>query len=319
MYTRKDLTKAILHIPLGAAQTAKNAPTDLTEVLKDMVRHNQQVYVELVRSSPAGKDVALCDLYKDENAHGLKMYYSREAQEKFRLEKNESYFVIAYTGARFFRRGIENISLVGFPGVLYAAAKTDKCMGVIFNPQSAAELYLFPPHLVQLLNEYSEEHCYDYRATPPQGKPPLFCSGEDFTDAILKSRRNPFSDEANARLLEILQDLYLYPLPCLLVASSQTASGRIAVNTIYNEDCPLAIQRGEYIVAFSEEKYFRSKFGKGALLISTKELFDTFSEMYHREKCKGIVVNPETDAEMYLSFITLFAVFDELGIPAKKW
>lgn len=160
MYSRKDLTEAILQMPIESTELPENDINNLLKILQYMYDYAKRLYVEIVPASRRNNSILLpliakSPLYEDENAIGLKMMLNND----FNIDGGDPYFIVMYSAAKYLDSNYENISLVRFSGIVYTFFenyKKGKCFGIVVNPQSEAELWLSPDLILKALH-YKED------------------------------------------------------------------------------------------------------------------------------------------------------------------
>lgn len=118
---------------------------------------------------------------------------------------------------------------------------------------------------------------------------------EDVTKAILKVRETQSSDESVNHLLKVIKNLYERD-QWICVTATTNDNGEAIILSTYIDNVPIC---GYYIVAYSDMKYFKNKFGKDIMMTSIRQIVDIFAE--NNGQCSGIIFNPETEAEMALT------------------
>lgn len=136
-------------------------------------------------------------------------------------------------------------------------------------------------------------------------------NNKELTKLIIKANNTPASEVILNKLVELVVKMHCSD-DWIMVASSQNDKGELAINSVKIKGVPY---EGNYVVVYSENKYFNKKFGSSIMEISTRNLIDLLSENLNISAYCGIVINPESqDAELVLSYKFFYKVFAELGL-----
>ena len=115
-------------------------------------------------------------------------------------------------------------------------------------------------------------------------------STKDLTNIILEIRKtNAIDSDLLLKLLDIIEDLY---------KQDEWVIFPITYNE--NEDklfCITQMQIGTCLIMLSDEKYFNNNYGKDVVMTSIRKGFDAY---FNSSQLDGIVINPGTDAQIFL-------------------
>ena len=204
-------------------------------------------------------------------------------------------FIKAYTSALYAL--LKEVRLVKFSEVIdvfYRNYKGGRCRGIIFNPNSEAEFVLEPKVISRFLH-YKEKDKQDSGLTRAILK----------NNSLTKDKRNEYE------IIRIISSMYQNN-DKINVASSVGPKGEIIFNSllIQTPRC-----RGNYLIVFSEKKYFSYKSNDVITQLSVKNLIDILAENLCENGYSGVVINPNSKkARIVLSRKFLFKLFAVLKL-----
>ena len=274
MCSRKDLTEAILRNPDISFNEYGEEQNKMLGLLSYLFNYGKKIYVDEVEWSFEREGV-------------LEGEYCNADDYSHR-------YITAYTSAKYAL--LKEVSLVKFSeliNVFNRDYKIGRCGGIIFNPNSEAEFILESKIISKFLHykEDSKENC-------------------ELTRVILKNNSLPQDERNEYEIIRIIFNMYQNNEK-ISVASSVSSRGEIIFNTILIQN---PHYRGNYLMVFSEEKYFSYKNNDEITQLSVKNLIDILAENLSEDGCSGIVINPNgKEARMILShefFYKLFAVLE---------
>ena len=274
MCSRKDLTEAILRNPDISFDEYGEEQNKMLGLLSYLFDCGKKIYVEKKASSFDNKEEL------------GRLYYNKE--------DFSAVLIKAYTSAKYAL--LKEVSLVKFSELIdmfNREYKSGRCGGIIFNPNSEAEFIIEPKTISKFLHykEDSKENC-------------------ELTRAILKNNSLPQDERNEHEIIRVIFSMYQNNEK-VNVASSVSSKGEIIFNTILIQN---PHYRGNYLMVFSEKKYFSYKNNDEITQLSVKNLIDILAENLSEDGCSGIVINPNgKEARMILSrefFYKLFAVLE---------
>lgn len=111
------------------------------------------------------------------------------------------------------------------------------------------------------------------------------------TETILKIRETNSSDESIRDFLDTIEEMYKNDT-WVTIPAFRNDKGQQFFSSI---DLPI----GNCVIILSDNKYFRNKFATDMIITSIRKVFDIYFE--NQDRCCGIAINPDTDAEMILT------------------
>ncbi len=125
------------------------------------------------------------------------------------------------------------------------------------------------------------------------------------SEAIYTCKDDPKKENLPLQVLATMyaNNDYLY------IPTNEDEQGRICVNWC---TFPEFIDKGEFFPINSDMKFFRNRLGTGVMIFGVKKVFEIV--MTKKENCGGIVLNPLTDCECFMSKEGVKSIIDFYNI-----
>lgn len=135
----------------------------------------------------------------------------------------------------------------------------------------------------------------------------------ELTQSIMKIHETQSSDESLEQLQVVLKRLYQWNMWVFFAANTDN-EGNIYIQPTYIDNLPLPELTGNYLVSYSDSDYAVNGLSQTVAATSIRRIVKVFFDNHKKDDCKGIVFNPNSEAEMIIPYQSIFSLFDPLDI-----